>query len=119
MTSTTSRSSARISSALSAPRSKVALVLVAPSEVSHEIGQGLGFEGIDNSYMAAKRDDDRYERHRVEEEAGADPRLTMRTPASAGRTVRAALTTELFGEMAVVTRSVPTISGTKDGHAGT
>jgi hypothetical protein len=43
----------------------------------------------------------------------------MRTPASAGPTVRAALTMELFREMAVVTRSVPTISGTKDGHAGT
>ena len=43
----------------------------------------------------------------------------MRTPASAGSTVRAALTMEQFGEVSVVTRSVPTISGTKDGHAGT
>ena len=43
----------------------------------------------------------------------------MGTPASAGLTVRAALTIELFRETAVATRSVPTISGTKDGHAGT
>lgn len=42
----------------------------------------------------------------------------MRTSASAGPTVRAALTLELFRETAVDTRSVPTISGTKDGHAG-
>ena len=44
----------------------------------------------------------------------------MRTPASAGPTVRGAtLTIELFRETAVATRSVPTISGTRDGHAGT
>jgi hypothetical protein len=43
----------------------------------------------------------------------------MRTPASTGLTVRLASTIELFREKAVATRSVPTISGTRDGHAGT
>src|SRR5450759_5977880 len=46
------------------------------------------------------------------------PTLTMRTPASAGPTARAALTIELFKETALATRSVPTISGTKACRAG-
>jgi hypothetical protein len=43
----------------------------------------------------------------------------MRTPVSTGLTVRLALTMGLFREKAVATRSVLTISGTRDGHDGT
>jgi hypothetical protein len=52
VTSTTSRCSARISSALSTPPvERRSRALGAPSEVSHDIGQRV--EGIDNSFIVA------------------------------------------------------------------